>query len=80
MPSEAEVEKSLKSLKNAGCDGIHAEMLKAGGGGLFKWIHRLISKIWQDEMVPDDWRKVVVVPLFKKGDKMCAITRGGSAF
>jgi hypothetical protein len=70
-PSEAEVEKALKSLKNgkaAGCDGINAEMLKAGGGVLVKWIHRLISKIWQDEMVPDDWRKAVVVPLFKKGE------------
>jgi len=79
-PSEAEVEKALKSLKNgkaAGCDGINAEMLKAGGGVLVKWIHRLISKIWQDEMVPDDWRKAVVVPLFKKGDKsVCDNWRG----
>ena len=71
-PSEAEVERAIKKLKNgkaAGCDGINAEMLKAGRGVLIKWIHRLISKIWQNEVVPDDWHKVIVVHLFKKGDK-----------
>ena len=32
----------MKNGKAAGCDGINAEMLKAGGGVLIKWIHRLI--------------------------------------
>ena len=72
MPSEADVERAIKKLKNgkaAGCDGINAEMLKAGGGVLVKWIHRLICKIWQEEVVSEVWHKAVVVPMFKKGDK-----------
>ena len=65
LPSEADVERAIKSLKNgkaAGFDGVHAEMLKAGGNTLVKWIHRLIARIWQDEVVPDDWSRAVVVP------------------
>jgi exonuclease III len=80
VPSEADVERAIERLKNgkaAGCDRINAEMLKAGGGVLVKWVHRLIRKIWQDEVVPEDWRKAVIVPLHKKGDKsVCDNWRG----
>jgi hypothetical protein len=30
---------------------------------------RKICKIWQEEMVPANWHKAVVVPMLKKGDK-----------
>jgi hypothetical protein len=30
----------------------------------------LICKIWRDEKVLNDWKVRLIVPLFKKGDKM----------
>jgi hypothetical protein len=37
----------------------------------------LICKIWGDEKMPDDWKVGLIVPLFKKGDKMkCENCRG----
>jgi exonuclease III len=79
-PSEDDVERAIKRLKNnkaAGCDEINAEMLKAGGKVVVQWMHRLICKIWQDEVAPEDWRKAIIVPLYKKGDKsVCDNWRG----
>ena len=80
LPSEVDVERAIRRLKNgkaAGCDEINAEMLKAGGGVLVKWIHRVICLIWREEVIPNDWHKAVVVPFFKKGDKsVCDNWRG----
>ncbi len=48
-PTETEVRNAIKKLKNnkaAGCDNINAEALKAGGGILVKWLHRVICKVW----------------------------------
>ena len=79
-PSLSEIENAIKKLKNnkaAGVDEIHAEALKAGGETLARWIHRLIERIWKEESVPEDWRKSIIVPLFKKGDKsICDNWRG----
>jgi sorting nexin-29 len=37
----------------------------------------LICKIWRDEKIPDDWKAGLIVPFFKKGDKMkCENYRG----
>jgi len=37
----------------------------------------LICKIWKDEKMPDDWKVGLIVPLFKKDDKMkCENYRG----
>jgi hypothetical protein len=37
----------------------------------------LICKLWRDEKKPDDWKVELIVPLFKKGDKMkCENYRG----
>ena len=73
-PTEEEVEKAIKKLKNhkaSGVDQIHAEMLKYGGKSALKWIHRVVLCVWRNEEIPDDWKKAIIVPLFKKGDRSC---------
>jgi hypothetical protein len=32
-------------------------------------IHKLINSIWNTEELPDQWKKSIIVPVHKKGDK-----------
>ncbi len=41
------------------------------------WLHRVITKVWLSETVPNNWSEAVLLPLFKKGDKrICSNYRG----
>ncbi|XP_039298026.1 uncharacterized protein LOC120354685 [Nilaparvata lugens] len=57
-PTLEETEMAVKHLKNGkagGQDNILAEMIKYGGDDTVKRIHELISMIWRDETMPQDW-------------------------
>ena len=60
----------LKNGKAPGICGISAEMLKAGGSAVAEWLHTIINPIWTTGEVPAEWKKVVIVPIHKKGNKM----------
>ena len=79
-PTEIEVLLAIGKLKNrkaAGYDEMFAEYLKRGGDILTRKVYELIVKIWNSEEIPEDWRKSIIVPLFKKGDRsMCDNWRG----
>jgi hypothetical protein len=71
-PSLFEVEIAtgkLKSFKSPGTDQILAELMKAGGETLCSEIHKLICSIWDKEELPQQWKKYIIVPVYKKGDK-----------
>ncbi len=77
----AEVEKAiarLKSGKAAGMDGITAEMLKYGGDAVVEWKLFICKEAWKKGEVPDDWKKAIIVPLYKgKGSRSeCSSYRG----
>ena len=60
----------LKMGKAAGVDGITAEMLKFGGEIIIDWMHLICSMAWKQGVVPDDWTKAILVPIYKgKGSK-----------
>jgi len=70
-PSHDEVRIAIQRLKNnkaAGADGLPAELFKAGGDELINSMHKLISKIWLVERMPDDWSLSILCPVLKKGD------------
>ena len=51
--------------------------MKATGDIGIDVIHKLCRRIWETEQIPDDWGKAVIVPIFKKKDKLdCANYRG----
>ena len=70
-PTKNEIIKALKSLKSgkaAGPDGIPPEALKADIQTSVDMLHPLLHKIWEQEIVPEDWKKGYLVKLPKKGD------------
>jgi hypothetical protein len=71
--TQEEMEKAtgnLKTNKAPGEDDITAELIKNSSWELKKRLHALTCKIWRDEKIPDDWKAGLIVPLFKKGNKM----------
>lgn len=67
----------LKSGKAAGVDEIRPELLKSLDGSGIEWLARVFQAAWDSGEVPLDWRTGVVVPVYKKGDKMeCSNYRG----
>jgi hypothetical protein len=72
IPTLDEVQNAIDRLQNykaAGYDGVHAEMLKAGGSTLAQWLHRIISVVWQSGTCPIDWKRALITAIFKKGDR-----------
>jgi hypothetical protein len=62
----------LKRYKSPGTDQSPAELIQAGGGGdtLRSESHKLINCIWNKEELPEKWKESIIVPIYKKGDKM----------
>lgn len=58
----------IKKDKAASIDGISMEALSYGGKSIRKGIVELITKIWKVKSIPEEWRKNIVVPIYKKGD------------
>jgi hypothetical protein len=71
-PSLVEVEIAigkLKSYKFPGTDHILAELIKAGGETLHSEIHKLICSIWNKEVLSQQWKESIIVPIYEKCDK-----------
>ena len=71
-PSASEVElaiNKLKSHKSPGIDQIPAELIKAGGRTICLEIHKLFTSIWKKEKLPEEWKKSIIMPIHKEGDK-----------
>ena len=67
----------LKDGKAPGGDGIPAEVWKHGGDNLSNRLHQLITKAWEEGSVPQAWKDVSIVTIYKKGDRTdCGNYRG----
>ena len=60
--------KELKSGKAPGYDNITGELIRVDFETSVKQIHNLLTKIWDEEAIPTDWKKGMIVILPKKGD------------
>ena len=62
---KGEIAKCVRKLKNnktGGSDGIVGELLKYGGSGMVDLLEQLFSVIWQEEIVPGQWRDSLINP------------------
>jgi len=69
---EEEIRRAIKKMKMkkvAGIDGIPMEAWRYAGKELWMDLVKLIKDIWKKGTLPKDWRKSVVVPLYKRGQK-----------
>ncbi|CAF4074483.1 unnamed protein product [Adineta steineri] len=80
VPSIEEIRKALgqmKSKKAPGHDEITADILKAGGEPICRWLYEIFAEVWNKEEMVEDWSVAILIRLFKKGDKqLCDNYRG----
>ena len=66
---KGEIAKCVRKLKNnktGGSDGIVGELFKYGVSGMLDLLEQFFSVIWQEEIVPRQWRDDLIVNIFKK--------------
>ena len=75
-----EIIKAMKKLKNGksgGIDGITAEIMKADMETSTRYLEKLFTSIWNQEVIPPEWNKGLIVKIPKKGDRaVCDNYRG----
>ena len=83
-PSRGEILAALGKLKNhktPGVDGISNEQLKYGSSGMVDYLETFFGKIWEEEEIPEDWSKGIIITLGKKEDTShCSNNRGKTYF
>jgi len=55
--------------KSVGRDGISGEILKLGVEALTPYLARLLTITMDNNVIPGDWKKYLVVPFYKGGDR-----------
>ena len=80
MFSEEELATILKGLKNykiPGADSFINEFFKYGGPEVRNKLLNIMNTIFEKGEVPNDFRKTLIKPLYKKGEKIeCPNYRG----
>lgn len=61
--------KKLKKAKAPGEDGIQNEAWKHMSIEIGEEYWKLINRIWRGEGIPEDWKKGMISPIFKNGDR-----------
>lgn len=62
--------KKMKNKKSPGADQITTEVLRAGGESMVEMLKKIFNKIMEQVKTPTDFSKMIVTPVFKKGDKL----------
>lgn len=54
-----------------------SRIVKNGGKELIQRLWKVISRVWETEEIPEDWKTAMLCPIYKKGDrKDCNNYRG----
>ena len=60
--------KNLKSSKSAGPDGLHPRVLREAAAQLCVPLTILFKRSLDEGLLPEDWKRANVIPIFKKGE------------
>ena len=61
--------KTLKSRKSPGSNGINNEMFKHAPKSFLHIFLNFLNVCWIYRDIPKEWRTVIVIPTYKKGDR-----------
>jgi hypothetical protein len=64
---ELAIEK-LKSHNSPGIDQIPGELIKTWGRTICCELHKLFIYFWKKKELPEEWKELIIVPVFKKGN------------
>ena len=59
----------LKANKSQGPDDFHPKLIKETVNKIKEPLCKIFDKSLQEGVLPDDWKKANVTPIFKSGDK-----------
>jgi hypothetical protein len=60
---------SLKRYKWPGIDLIPAELFNAEGRTICSELHKFVNSVWNKEELPVQWKELVTLPIYGKGDE-----------
>ena len=60
---------AIGKKKSVGPDEIPGEILKLGGEAMIPYLARLLDITMNNNAIPRDWKKAIVVPIYKGGDR-----------
>ena len=63
--------RNLKEKKAMVEDRLENEVWKYAPKNVGEVLWELLRKIWNGEGIPEDWKKGVICPIYKKGDFIC---------
>jgi hypothetical protein len=79
-PSRGEIDLAISKMKNykaPGPDNIQAELIRYGGVTLLDELEHLYKQIWEEEKLPEAWKKGIITIVPKSGDlSVCSNNRG----
>jgi hypothetical protein len=58
-----------KNGKLTGEDGISSEMYKYAGDKFHSRLLKFFNNIYKNAQIPNEWKRSIIVPIYKKGDK-----------
>ena len=70
-PTKVEIYAAFKEIKNGttgGVDSLTVEILKADLETSVDVLLYLLHKMWEQQQIPEDWQRGLIVKLTKKGD------------
>ena len=72
--------RKLKNNKAGDSDGIVDELLTYSESGMVDLLEQLFSVIWQEEIVPSQWRDGFIVIFLRKGIERILVNIGISPY
>ena len=61
----------IKAGKAPGVCSICPEYIQHGGSDALCTLHKIITRVWEEEVVPEEWHQGIIVPLNKgKGSNL----------
>lgn len=61
--------KRMKIGKTPGEDGLENEVWKYMPNSIGKAVWKMIKKLWREGGIAEEWKKGVICPIYKKGEK-----------